>query len=118
MTLDLHRARTEARRERDIREELARRYDGPLPPEAAVSFDAGEPWAVQLRNRRLLAWRSVRRIGHDCAFERRMMLATNSAVHLDRWRRLRGDLRHALESWAAFREWSRPHEVEIREAAE
>lgn len=97
-----------------------RRYDGPLPRDAAVEFDADAPWSVQVMNRRRLAWVSVRRIGHEMVHESRMLRETHSTVHLERWRRLRGDLRYALDSWRTFREWSRPYEAgaDIREAAE
>ena len=51
---------------------LERRYNGPIPAGAAIHADASEPWAVQLSNRRDLAWLSVRRRGHDIVRAKRL----------------------------------------------
>ena len=89
---------------------LARRYNV-MPHIAAVAHDAGEPWEVQLRNRKQLAWQDVRRIGHAVAFESRMLLETNDVHHFDEWCRLRRELAWYLECWRRWRDALGPKDM-------
>lgn len=84
---------------------LERRYDGPIPPHAALPPDAGCDQKTQIANRRRWAWRHVRAIGHDLVRAGRAFRATGDMAAFRRWNALRRDLVHALQSWAVFRDW-------------
>ena len=98
---------------------LERRYNGPIPPLAAMSADYDAEYAEQLRNRRIWAWAEVRRIGRDIVFASREFRANNDIKHYHEWVRLRRwHLRPALESWERWREWHRQQEALAEPAQE
>jgi len=86
-----------------MKDALHLRYDGPIPRIYAVPHDACESWETQKRFRREYAWMQVRRTGHELVHESKMLRETNSVVHLERWRRLRHQLRWELESWKRWK---------------
>ena len=86
-----------------LRAALERRYDGPIPFNAAVPPDYRLAFARQNLVRRKRAWAEVRRIGHLLVRSHRMLHATRDIRHFHSWRRLRGELATALGAWAAYR---------------
>jgi hypothetical protein len=93
--------------EREIARALERRYDGPIPPVAAISADCAMPWAVQLRNRRAWAWAEVRRIGRLTARANRAFRKSGDKSAYRDWTRMRRELAFAVRSWACYRDWTR-----------
>ena len=85
---------------------LARRYNGPIPAGAAIHADASEPWALQLSNRRDLAWLSVRRRGHDIVRARRLWNQFHDVRMEKLIRRLRLNLKRELKTWRQYRDWT------------
>ena len=86
-----------------LRTALERRYDGPIPSNAAVPPDYRLPFAAQNLHRRKRAWAEVRRIGHLLVAAHRALHATHDRRHFHSWKRLRRELAAALGAWAAFR---------------
>ena len=86
-----------------VRAALERRYDGPIPFNAAVPTDYRSAFARQNLSRRKRAWAEVRRIGHLLVQTHRALHAASDIGQIHDWRRLRGELATALGTWAAFR---------------
>jgi len=84
---------------------LERRYDGPVPPLAGLPPDADCDLETRLANRRRWSWRHVRAVGHELVGAGRAFRARGDIAAFRRWAGLRRDLAHALQSWAAFRDW-------------
>lgn len=87
------------------RDALERRYDGPVPPLAALPPDAACDLETRIANRRRWSWRHVRAIGHELVRAGKTFRASGDMAAFRRWAGLRRDLAHALQSWAAFRDW-------------
>lgn len=85
-------------------EALALRYDGPVPPLAALPPDADAPRSERLANRKRWAWADVREDGRRLVAARRAFAATGDMAHRREWTRLRGRLRRSLTVWAAYRD--------------
>jgi hypothetical protein len=83
---------------------LALRYDGPVPPLAALPPDFDAPWPQQIANRKRWAWADVRDAGCAVLAARRAFARTGNMRHHREWIRLRGGLRRALRIWAAYRD--------------
>ena len=79
-----------------LRVALERRYDGPIPSNAAVPPDYRLPFAAQNLHRRKLSWAEARRIGHLFVAAHRPLHATHDRRHFRNWKRLRRELAVAL----------------------
>lgn len=88
------------------RSALERRYNGPIPPMAALADDHTALWAIQLKNRRHWAWADVRRIGKLAARTSHAMRETGDVRYYRQWQRLRRELAFALRVWRTYRDWS------------
>ena len=86
-----------------LRAALERRYDGPIPFNAAVPADYRSAFASQTLLRRKRAWAEVRRIGHLLVHTHRALHATHDIRQIHSWRRLRAELATPLATWAALR---------------
>jgi len=87
------------------RDALERRYDGPIPALAALPADASCDPETRIANRRRWSWDHVRAVGHEVVRAGRAFRASGDMAAFRRWAGLRRDLAHALQSWAAFRDW-------------
>lgn len=88
------------------RRALEARYDGPLPLRPAVNRGPIDGAQIVSNLQRRYS-EEVRRIGRELVFETRMLRATGSVVHLNRWRQLREQLRLPLNMWKMYRDEGR-----------